>query len=89
MRRYLILVGIFLFLGAIALPALIYYVGAKIVGPYEGSGEGSGNLVEFIASIYLDALQGLPTAWFLILVPAMLWILWRLYTWIRRSQLAT
>ena len=85
MRRYLLTFGTLLFLGAVALPVLIYYTGSKIVGPYEGSGR----IMEFTGSIYVDALQGQPTAWLLLLAPAALLAVWRIFSWVRRRSLAT
>ncbi len=82
MRRKLILIGCLLLLGAVVLPALVYYAGSVLVGPYDSPG----GFPAFLGSIYLDAVRGQPAAWLLLLVPTLLLAVWRALGWLRKRQ---
>jgi len=82
MRGKLIYLASLVFLGALALPVLVYYTGTKLVGPYEGTG----GFPQFLGSVYLDAIRGHPGAWLLLLAPALLFAVWRGYRWLHRRR---
>ena len=68
---------------ALAVPALIYVVGRAVVGPYEGPL----GLLGLIGNIYADASLGRVSAWFLLLSPLLVVLVWYGVAWLRRSRL--
>lgn len=67
-RFELILGSIWLALGLFVVPALIYLVGSKLLGPY---GENAG-LSTFYGAFFADLASGAPRTWMLALGPLVL-----------------
>jgi len=80
-RRELIWLAVLGGGGLIVMPFVIYLLGTRWLGPYEGGGLGS-----FLAVLYGDFLHLRWAAWALLLGPyfASLLIRWLLYPWRRR-----
>ncbi len=72
MRRRIYRIGTLIGLSALAVPALVYVVGRALVGPYEGPL----GLLGLIGHIYSDASLGHLSAWFLLLSPALILMVW-------------
>jgi hypothetical protein len=67
--------------GLLLLPALAYFSGTALVGPYEGDS----GLLSFLTSIYADALNGKPIAWALLVFPSAVVVIWAgVSAWRRR-----
>jgi len=76
LRFELILGSVLLALGLFAVPAIVYWVGIKLLGPY---GEGAGvSLSTFYADFFGDLASGTGRAWNLALGPLVLVSLVRL-----------
>ena len=76
LRFELILSSVLLALGLFAVPAIVYWVGIKLLGPY---GEGAGAaLSTFYADFFGDLASGTGRAWSLALGPLVLVSLVRL-----------
>jgi hypothetical protein len=76
LRFELILSSVLLALGLFAVPAIVYWVGIKLLGPY---GEGaSAGLSTFYADFFGDLASGTGRAWSLALGPLVLVSLVRL-----------
>lgn len=54
LRRFVLITGGLLLLGAVVLPLLAYFTGTLIIGPFEDER----GLPRYIASIYADAARG-------------------------------
>jgi len=65
-----------LFFGFVLLPVAIYLVGTAIFGNYAGEGYG-----DFFSVLSLRILQGDANAWFLILSPYIVILIFRLMAW--------
>lgn len=65
-----------LFFGFVLLPIAIYVVGTAIFGNYGGEGYG-----DFFGTLSLRILQGDANAWFLILSPYIVILVFRLMAW--------
>lgn len=75
-RRIVIQTGFFvvgLVVGFGLLPALIYFAGKALLGPYEGAGLGT-----TYGSLYKGLGAGSVAAWTVVLGPAALYVLFRL-----------
>jgi hypothetical protein len=75
-RRIAIATGVFglaLAVGFGLLPALIYYAGNAVLGPYEGS-----SVATTYGSIFRGLGAGSLAAWTVVLGPALLYLLYRL-----------
>lgn len=67
--------------GLFCLPALVYLVGQRIIGPYEGGG-----LYGFYEAIGFSLAAGRPAAWLLALSPYLVVQLVRFGAWLRRRR---
>ena len=70
-------------LSALIVPAGIYVIGRALVGPYQGPL----GLLGLIGNIYTDALHGRVSAWFLLLSPLLIVLVWYGLAWLRRTSL--
>ncbi len=76
-KKRLLPVLIWLTVGAIVMPALIYACGAVVLGTYEG-----GSLMKTYQGVLVGLPHGSVPAWIVVLGPCMLWQLARLLrTW--------
>jgi len=76
LRFELILGSVLLAVGLFAVPAVVFWVGIKLLGPY-GEGAGAG-LATFYADFFGDLAAGVGRAWSLALGPLVLISLLRL-----------
>jgi hypothetical protein len=60
--------------GGLVLPIASYVVGKRVIGAYEGKL----GLSDYLDSIYGAAGRGEPLAWFLLLSPALIALVWYL-----------
>ncbi len=72
MRHRIYRIGTLLGLSALVVPVLIYVAGRALVGPYEGPL----GMLGLIGHIYSDASLGQVSAWFLLLSPALILLVW-------------
>ena len=79
-RRRLMTAVALLVTGALVVPALAYFVGVNLVGPYEGESGFAG----YLATILTAAWHGDRTALIIVLTPIVLAIVWRLAVWAAR-----
>jgi hypothetical protein len=84
MKEVLITLALLAF-GLLGLPALVYVVGERVVGPYDG---GAG-LYDFYQGIGNALAEGKPGAWFLVLSPYLVIQLLRLTVWLQRRRPVT
>ena len=70
-------------LSAITVPAVVYVVGRALVGPYQGPL----GLLGLIVNIYTDALHGRVSAWFLLLSPLLIVLVWYGWAWLCHTRL--
>ena len=73
LRKELLLLAGFLFLGVGVLPIAVYFVGQAIFGEYGGQGYG-----EFFGDLIGRIAAGQGAAWFLVLSPYLGWQMLRL-----------
>lgn len=73
LAREFALALILLFLGSAAMPMLIFYTGANVLGRYEGA-----SLPGFYSSIFDGLQKGTASAWIVVLGPYGLYIAFRL-----------
>ena len=59
--------------GLFLLPVAVYVIGIALFGEYGGSGFSA-----FYASLHSELMAGVPSVWFLILSPYLIWQLLRL-----------
>lgn len=71
-------------LGWLALPALAYALGRRVIGPYEGSR----GLASYAGSIYAAAGAGQPLALTMVFSPLLIFAIWSLHGYLRRRLLA-
>ena len=72
--------------GGLALPIAGYIAGKRLIGAYEGRL----GLTDYLSSVYGAAGRGELLAWWLLLAPALISILWYLIIRVgRRSRWAT
>jgi hypothetical protein len=64
LRLEIIFGAVCLLFGMLVLPALVYWVGTKVLGPYSG-----GDLADFYATLFRDLLAGSGRAWLLVAGP--------------------
>jgi len=82
-RKQATLAAICLGFGVLILPALIYVVGAKILGAY-GGGPG---ISSFYGDFFRNLISGGLRTWFIVLGPYLLLAVLRLIFWPRRNKL--
>ena len=83
-RFELIFASVWLAFGLFLLPALIFWVGVVLLGPYgEGQGAGMGT---FYGDFFADLAQGEVRAWALALGPLVLISLLRAIFWRKREK---
>jgi hypothetical protein len=70
LRFELIFASVWLAIGLFLIPALIYWVGITLLGPY-GEGPG-GDMAKFYADFYGDLASGEIRTWFIALGPLLL-----------------
>jgi hypothetical protein len=78
--RELLLAVLLLALGVIGLPALVFLVGQRILGDYEGG------MTAFYQTIGDALTRGNPFAWLLILSPLIVIEFLRVCLWLRRRR---
>ncbi|MEE9135436.1 MAG: hypothetical protein V3U00_01825 [Gammaproteobacteria bacterium] len=83
MRHRIYRIGTLLGLSALVVPVLIYVAGRALVGPYEGPL----GLLGLIGHIYSDASLGQVSAWFLLLSPALILLVWYWVAHLGRTRL--
>jgi len=79
-RRRALTVLALLLTGALVVPALAYFVGTVVVGPYEGAG----GLAGYLGTILAAAGRGDRAALIIGLTPIGLAVIWRLALWSMR-----
>lgn len=65
-----------LFIGFVVMPVAIYFVGSAIFGAYGGEGYG-----DFFGTLSTRIREGDQTAWFLVLSPYLVILIFRLMAW--------
>ena len=83
MRHPIYRIATLISLSALTVPAIIYVIGRALVGPYQGPL----GLLGLIGNIYADALHGHVSAWFLLLSPLLIVLVWYGLAWLRRTPL--
>ncbi len=83
-RRRMLTVLALLVTGALLVPALAYFVGTGVVGPYEGEGGFAG----YLGTILGAAWRADRTALIIVLMPIGLAIIWWLALWAARRGTA-
>ncbi len=74
--------AVLILLCIVLVPALVFFGGMLLVGPYAGEGGFTG----LMGHIYGDAIGGSATAWFLLLAPLIIVLIWAGCIWVQRSM---
>jgi uncharacterized membrane protein len=85
MRNTAVRWAILILLCIIAVPAMVFFGGMALVGPYAGEG----GFMGLLGHIYGDALGGSATAWFLLLAPLLVALIWVACLWVQRNMTGT
>jgi hypothetical protein len=83
-RRELIVLGIALLCGLLAMPFLIWYAGNRWLGPYTHGQNLHGGPVALLQDYFVGLLHGSAVFWAVALGPALLVMLLRLIVWVVR-----
>ena len=83
MRHQIYRIATLIGLSALSVPVLVYVFGRGLVGPYKGPL----GLLGLIGNIYADALLGRVSAWFLLLSPLLVVLVWYGVAWLHRTRM--
>jgi len=80
--RELVIAGIMLIIGLVAVPIAVYFVGQAVVGPYQDDG----GLVSLLGQVWTELFDFRIAAWILVLSPYAIVLLLRAAVSRRRNR---
>ena len=84
-RRELIIYGIAILCGLLAMPFLIWYAGNRVLGPYSHAQNPHGGPLALLQDYFTGLVHGSAVFWVVALGPALLIVLLRLIVWVVRA----